>query len=157
MSSLVLNTSILSFPSFEHLLYYFCWVEECRVRLVWKFQTSRLVRLVPLTCYSAFFSRYSISLSQNQPLQCFGFFFRQANGAIVINVLELAFQSHEGVGTKNFYLSQTLGHGRYLWRVQFGPIWSCKGRRWALRVSHPCMGLFSFLSLLSTIREQVSV
>ena len=33
---------------------------------------------------------------------------------IVINVLELAFQSHEGVGTEDFYLSQTLGHGRRL-------------------------------------------
>ena len=33
---------------------------------------------------------------------------------IVINVLELAFQSHEGVGTEDFYLSQTLGHGRCL-------------------------------------------
>ena len=31
---------------------------------------------------------------------------------IIINVLELAFQSHEGVGTEDFYLSQTLGHGR---------------------------------------------
>ena len=33
---------------------------------------------------------------------------------IVINVLELAFQSHEDVGTEDFYLSQTLGHGRRL-------------------------------------------
>ena len=33
---------------------------------------------------------------------------------IVINGLELAFQSHEGVGTEDFYLSQTLGHGRCL-------------------------------------------
>ena len=28
---------------------------------------------------------------------------------IVINGLELAFQSHEGVGTEDFYLSQNLG------------------------------------------------
>ena len=33
---------------------------------------------------------------------------------IVINVLELAFQSHESVGTEDFYLSRTLGHGRCL-------------------------------------------
>ena len=33
---------------------------------------------------------------------------------IVINGLELAFQSHEGVGTEDFYLSETLGHGRRL-------------------------------------------
>ena len=33
---------------------------------------------------------------------------------IVINVLELAFQSHEGVGTEDLYLSQTLDHGRHL-------------------------------------------
>ena len=33
---------------------------------------------------------------------------------ICINVLELAFQSHEGVGTEDFYLSQTPGHGRHL-------------------------------------------
>ena len=33
---------------------------------------------------------------------------------IVINVLELAFQSHEGVGTEDLYLTQTLGHGRRL-------------------------------------------
>ena len=33
---------------------------------------------------------------------------------IVINVLELAVQSHEGVGTEDFYLSQTLDHGRRL-------------------------------------------
>ena len=33
---------------------------------------------------------------------------------IVINVLELAFQSHEGVGIEEFYLSQTLGHGKRL-------------------------------------------
>jgi hypothetical protein len=76
---------------------------------------------------------------------------------IVINVLELAFQSHEGVGTEDLYLTQTLSHGRRLWRVQSGPIWSCKGRQRALRVGHPCMGLFSFLSLLSTTREQVLV
>ena len=31
---------------------------------------------------------------------------------IVINVIELAFRSHEGVGTEDFYLSQTFGHGR---------------------------------------------
>jgi hypothetical protein len=72
---------------------------------------------------------------------------------IVINVLELAFQSHECVGTEDLYLTQTLGHGRRLWRVQSGPIWSYKGRRRALRVGHPCMGLFSFLSLLSTTKE----
>ena len=48
---------------------------------------------------------------------------------IVINVLELAFQSHEGVGTEDLYLTQTLDHGRRLWRVQSSPIWSCKGRR----------------------------
>jgi hypothetical protein len=76
---------------------------------------------------------------------------------IIINVLELAFQSYEGVGTEDLYLTQTLGHGRRLWLVQSGPIWSCKGRRQALRISHPCMGLFSFLSILSTTREQVSV
>ena len=33
---------------------------------------------------------------------------------IIINVLELAFRSHEGVDTEDFYLSQTLGHGRRL-------------------------------------------
>ena len=33
---------------------------------------------------------------------------------IVINDLELAFQFHEDVGTEDFYLSQTLGHGRRL-------------------------------------------
>ena len=33
---------------------------------------------------------------------------------IVINVLELAFQSHEGVGTEDYYLSQTLGYDRRL-------------------------------------------
>ena len=41
---------------------------------------------------------------------------------ILINVLELAFQSHEGVGTEDYYLSQTLSHGRRLLRVQSGPI-----------------------------------
>ena len=30
---------------------------------------------------------------------------------IIINGLELAFQSHEDVGTEDFYLSQTLDHG----------------------------------------------
>ena len=44
-------------------------------------------------------------------------------------------RSHEGVGTEDLYLTQTLGHGRRLWRVQSSPIWSCKGRRWALRSS----------------------
>ena len=33
---------------------------------------------------------------------------------ILINVLELAFQSHEDVGTEDLYLTQTLGHGRHL-------------------------------------------
>ena len=33
---------------------------------------------------------------------------------IVINGLELAFQSHESVGTEDFYLSQNLDHGRSL-------------------------------------------
>ena len=72
---------------------------------------------------------------------------------IVINILELAFQSYEGVDTEDLYLSQNLGHGRYVWRVQSDPIWSCKGYRRILRVCHPCMGLFLFLSLLSTTRE----
>ena len=51
-----------------------------------------------------------------------------------------------------FVPTQTLGHGRRLWRVQSGPIWSCKGRRRGLRVGHPCMGLFSFF-LFSPLQE----
>jgi hypothetical protein len=33
---------------------------------------------------------------------------------IIINGLELAFQSHEGVGTEDYYVSGNLGHGKCL-------------------------------------------